>query len=219
VEEGEITMKFPAIEVPVACSMIELADRADHPFQRYFCYWAAFNNIYTLVAQRNGVTVQPNLDRTGQGRTERKWTYIFPSVRPPKEPEQIIEAVNELDVRAKDALISHLKARFFVERVPLGVTGNHDSLGQLINGVLNVSRTLNSQSPVWSPIDKQAYERYMAGDQSGQGILAEQIVFMLYTVRNNLVHGSKNPGEENELTVVQNALPLLELVVRAFIRS
>jgi hypothetical protein len=59
----------------------------------------------------------------------------------------------------------------------------------------------------------------MAGDQSGQGILAEQIVFMLYTVRNNLVHGSKNPGEENELTVVQNALPLLELVVRAFIRS
>jgi len=151
-------MKFFEIEVPLACSMIQLAEHAVHPFQKYFCYWAAFNNIYTLVAQRNGVTIQPNLDLNGQGRTERKWTYIFPSVRTPKEHEQIIEAVNELDVRAKDALISHPKARFFVERVPLGVTGNHDSLGQLINGVLNVTRTVNSQSPVWSPIDKQAYK-------------------------------------------------------------
>jgi hypothetical protein len=85
--------------------------------------------------------------------------------------------------------------------------------------VLNVTRTVNPQSPVWSPIDKQAYGRYIAGDHSDIKLLAEQIVFMLYTVRNNLVHGSKNPGEENDLAVVENALPLLELLVGAFIRS
>lgn len=212
-------MNFHQVEVPVACSMIELAERADHPFQRYFCFWAAFNNIYTLVAQRNGVTVQPKFDRNGRRRTERKWTYIFPSVYTPKEHEQIIEAVNALDVRVKDALISHPNIRFFVERTPQGVTSNRDSRGQLINGVLNVTKTVNSQAPVWSPIDKQAYERYIAGDCSDIDLLAEQIIFMLYTIRNNLVHGSKNPGEENDMTVLRNALPLLELVVRGFIRS
>lgn len=218
VEEAEI-MDFHQVEVPVACSMIELAERANHPFQRYFSLWAAFNNIYTLVAQRNGVTVRPNLDRTGRVRTEQRWTYIFPSVCTPKEHEQIIESVNALDVRVKDILISHPNIRFFVERTPQGVASNRDSRGQLINGVLNVTRTVNPQSPVWSPINKQAYERYIAGDNSDIDLLAEQIFFMLYTIRNNLVHGSKNPGEENDLNVVRNALPLLELVVRAFIRS
>lgn len=212
-------MVFHQVEVPVACSMIELTERADHPFQTYFCFWAAFNNIYTLVAQRNGVTVRLNMDRNGRGRTEQRWTYVFPSVIPPKEHEQIVEAVNALDVRVKDALISHPNTRFFVERKPHGVANNRDTFGQLINGVLNVTRTVNPQSPVWSPIDKQAYERYVTGEHSDINLLAEQIIFMLYTIRNNLLHGSKNPGEENDLTVVQNALPLLELVVRGFIKS
>jgi len=212
-------MIFHPFEVPLAYSMIELAECANHSFQRYFCYWAAFNNIYTLVAHRNGITVQLNFDHNGQRRIERKWTYIFPSVITPKEHEQIIEAVNVLDIRVKDALISHPNTRFFVERTPQGVASNRDALGQLINGVLNVTRTVNSLSPVWSPIDIQAYEKHMAGDHSDIDLLTEQIIFMLYTIRNNLVHGSKNPGEENDLTVVQKALPLLELVVKAFIRS
>jgi hypothetical protein len=32
--------------------MLELAEQAQHPFQKYFCFWAAFNNIYTLIAKR-----------------------------------------------------------------------------------------------------------------------------------------------------------------------
>lgn len=211
-------MVFYQIEVPVACSMIELAEHANHPFQKYFCVWAAFNNIYTLVSQRNGLIVQPKLDRLGQRRTERKWTYIFPSVDQPKEHDQIKEVVSALDIGTKNTLISHPNIPFFVERTPHGVLSKHDDFGQLINGVLNVTRTINPQSPIWSPINKQAYGRYSAGDQSEINLLAEQIIFMLYTIRNNLVHGSKNPGEENDMRVVQNALPLLELVVRAFIR-
>lgn len=209
-------IKFLAIEVPIACSMIELAERADHPFQRYFCYWVAFNNIYTLAAQRQGNAARFVVDKKGRARVEKKWTYDFPKVIIPKENEQISAAIQQLDAQTMHDLISHPNVKFFVERTPHGVNGNHDGLGQLINGVLNVSRTINPQSPVWSPIDKQAYERYIARDWSSQRLLTEQIVFLLYTVRNNLVHGSKSPDEANDTRVVEHAVPLLELIVRAF---
>jgi hypothetical protein len=210
-------MHFHEIEIPIAISMIELAERVDHPFQRYFCYWAAFNNIYTLVAKRRGMMVGLELDRHGQPKYETRWTYNFPKVKTPKEHEQLLETIQQLDSQTKNDLISHKNFHFFVYRIPKGVHSKNDSHGQEINGVLNVTRTVNPQSPVWSPIDRQAYERYITGDHSDQDILAEQLVFMLYTVRNNLLHGSKSPGEENDIDVVVNALPLLEFLVRAFL--
>ena len=85
--------------------------------------------------------------------------------------------------------------------------------------LLRFLQTVNLQSPVWSPIDKQAYQQYMAGDPTCQDILVEQIILMLYTVRNNLVHGGKNPEEANDIRVIENALELLELVVKAFLRE
>ncbi len=211
-------MKFYEIEVPVSISMISLADGAKHPFQRYFCYWAAFNNIYTLVAERVGLRTILDLDSQGTVKTEQRWAYTFLKVRVPREHEQISQAIQQLDADTKHTLISHQNIRFFVERKPKGVNNKHDALGQEINGVLNVNRTVNPTSPVWSPINRQEYEKYIAGDHSGQDTLAEQIVFMLYAIRNNLLHGSKSPGEENDVRVVENALPLLELLVTAFIR-
>jgi hypothetical protein len=40
---------------------------------------------------------------------------------------------------------------------------------------------------------------------------------LLYTIRNNLVHGGKNPDEANDIEVVEKALPLLDMVVISFI--
>jgi len=42
---------------------------------------------------------------------------------------------------------------------------------------------------------------------------------MLYVIRNNLVHGGKSPTEANEISVVKNAIPLLEIVVLSFIQE
>jgi len=210
-------MKFYDFEIPIAQSMLELGDIAQHPFQRYFCYWAAFNNIYVLIGKRNGQVVQLNLDRNRNQRTQQKWGYTFPSVKIPQERMLIIEAVNQFSVPTKHSIITHPSVRFYVYRKPVGVRSKRDRAGQLINGVLNITRTVNSNLPVWSPINQQKFENYLVGDLSDQDELAEQIIFMLYTIRNNLVHGSKNQNEDNDVQVVEMALPLLELVVRSFI--
>ena len=213
-------MRFHTIEIPIGSSMIGLAERADHPFQRYFCYWAAFNNIYTKIADRKGNTAQLNFDdNTGQPKVFNIWSYAFPSVRIPKEKELISGAITQINNQSKHELISHSITSFFVERLPHGVCSRFDNQGQFINGVLNVTKTIDQNHPIWSPINKSAYERYIAGDTSERDLLAEQIIFMLYTIRNNLVHGGKNPGEENDVSVVENALPLLEIVVRGFLRD
>lgn len=216
-EEDE-EMKFHQVEIPVALSLIQLAEQAKHPFQKYFSFWAAFNNLFALIGKRQGLTVQPDLDKNGNPKTGQRWGYTFTKVKTPKEYQQILEAVNQLEDQVKDTLITHQNIPFFVNRTPVGVAHNKDALGQLINGVLNISRTFNPQSPVWSPIDKQAHEKYLAGDMTYQAILSEQIVFMLYTIRNNLVHGGKSMGEANDVEVVEMALPMLEMVVRSFIR-
>jgi hypothetical protein len=222
-------MKFHPVEVPVATSMLELADQAQHPFQKYFCSWAAFNNIYTLIAKR---LVENGLVQNGQdlvtGLVQRNgvvvfsqqdnWGYRFPKVTPTVEKRQISETVKQIDRATKHTLIGHPKVKFFLIRHPTGTHLEVDNDGKQINGVLNVTKTVDPQYPIWSPIDKQAYENYAEDNLAIQAILAEQIVFMLYTIRNNLVHGSKSRNEANDIDVVEAALPLLEIVVRSFIR-
>ena len=89
---------------------------------------------------------------------------------------------------------------------------------------LFISNTINEPLPTTAAITNkkaasQEYQKFISGDQSGQDVLTEQIIFMLYAIRNNLLHGSKSPGEENDVEVVINALPLLELLVTSFMRS
>jgi len=224
-------MNFHSFEVPIAESMISLADNAEHPFQRFFSLWAAFNNIYTLLAKR---LVEGGLLPLGEryiaqlvrkdsevnfARRPEFWGYKFPKIMTPLEGKQIRAAVDNLDTNTKDELISHENLSFFVNRTPKGAPGDHDVLGQRINGVLNITRTVDVKYPVWSPITPDAYSRYRSGDHSDQELLAEQIVFLLYTIRNNLVHGSKRRDDSNDVEVVEKALPFLEMVVNSFIRN
>jgi hypothetical protein len=147
-----------------------------------------------------------------------KWGYRFPKVTKTAERRQISETAKQIDRTTKHTLIVHPNVHFFVGRRPRGTYLEVDHDGKLINGVLNVTKTVDPQYPIWSPIDKHAYENYAEDNLTIQANLTEQIVFMLYTIRNNLVHGSKSMNEANDIDVVEMALPLLEIVVRSFIR-
>ena len=212
-------MQFDIREILVARSMIELAIQSEHPFQAYFSLWAAFNNIYVLVYERLQAPKhsEGNTDGVKFDEGKNTWGYRFPEYKPTSERVQITEAVRDLDDDAKHKLIIHDNTHFFVHRRPRGIHSRTDSLGQEINGVLNLTRTININYPVWSPIRRQSYEKYIRGDHSAQTELAEQIAIMLYTIRNNLVHGHKSVAEATDVTVVEMALPLLRILVQSFI--
>jgi len=56
-------------------------------------------------------------------------------------------------------------------------------------------------------------------NEEKRNLLARQIVDLLYTIRINLMHGGKNKFDDaNDITVVVNALPMLELIVMSFTR-
>lgn len=96
-----------------------------------------------------------------------------------------------------------------------------DSMGQELNGVMNVAYTISTEYPVWSPIDKEIYARFMRGEPVSDidiNTLVGQIVRLLYTVRNNLFHGGKRFDDANDVEVIDRAVPLLELIVSAFTR-
>ncbi len=93
-------------------------------------------------------------------------------------------------------------------------------MGQRLNGVINVGYTVNTDYPVWSPIDTGQYEAYMQGYRVVEvsNALAMQILDLLYTVRNNAFHGGKRADDANDHEVVERALPLLVSIVEAFLR-
>lgn len=213
-------MKFDRVELPIATQMIDLSNRAPHVFQKYFCLWAAFNNIYVQVGKRNGLNVN---FRRNDGEVEfkppDKYGYTFPKVSTPKEYEQIECAINNMAENTKEVLVRHPSVEFFVNRIPRDCEGNREAYNQPINGVLNLTRTVDNDHPVWSPVNPDKYNQYLNGSEEFLGELTEQVVFLLYTIRNNLFHGGKMPGEANDEEVVTNAIPLLSIVVCSFIHG
>lgn len=87
--------------------------------------------------------------------------------------------------------------------------------------MLNVGYTTSIRDPVWSPIDTQAYERYQSNpdDNKVREQLAEQILDLIYTVRNNTFHGSKSVDDATDREVVERAFPLLKEIVDSFLQD
>jgi hypothetical protein len=215
-------LPFSQYEVPVAYAMISMARRISEvhyePFQEYMSYWTAFNNIYTTIADFNGL--RPTFEIVdGVKRTRSQWGYTFPTVRPVSEVAQIQAAIKQIPSEVSHQLIVSENTKFFVYRKLRGLFTDVDSIGQKMNGVLNITRTISKEFPVWSPIDTQIYEDYVAGNRLPKSleVLTEQIVFLLYTVRNNLFHGGKRVDDARDRSVVEHALPLLKLLVETFI--
>lgn len=211
-------MIFDRNEVPVAYSMVRCAERQTEPLSRFACFWMAFNNIYVVVADRNGL--RPKYDRrNGELATERRAHVAVPKVKPPKERDQIQSVFAALTDDVKHSLIIHSSTAFFVRRTPCwrNTRIEHDATGQRLNGVLNVGFTIDKRYPVWSPVDPNEFERYASGDVQLRNSLSNQILWMLYTIRNNLFHGGKLADDANDLEVVEKALPLLMMIVNSFL--
>ena len=223
-----MTPKFQRHEMPIAYSMIAAARRIRprrdgmHPFEQYFLFWTAFNNIYTTIAEREGVRPHLEFDEDGSIVTSANGSVNIPKVVEVSEREQILLALREFDAALKQALILHEGTEYFLRRRPYwqGKAIEQDALGQRVNGVINVHYTSDSQYPVWSPIDVERYEAYLENpeDEAKRDFLAEQIVGLLHTIRDNFMHGGKKFDDANDIKVVENALPMLELIVTSFTR-
>jgi len=223
-----MTTKFQRYELPIAYSMIAAARRirprrdGRHPFEQYFFFWTAFNNIYTTIAHSKGCRIRIKENDDGSIVTIANGNVNIPQVVVASEREQIRLALQESADDLKHTLILHKGAGYFVGRVPSwkGIQIEYDAFGQRVNGVINVSHTSDSQYPVWSPIDLQHYEEYLenSDNEENRNFLARQIVDLLHTIRRNIMHGGRKLDDANDITVVENALPMLELIVTSFTR-
>lgn len=209
---------FSSIEVPVAASMVQLARKAEHPFQKFGCYWIAFNNIYSVLSAETEFGPKAEKKRDGSSKIKEVSGIWMPVVRL-EERKQIKGVFNRFCDELKDQLIIHPSTDFFANRTPSwkGQEIGCNAMGQRLNGVLNVGKTLAREAPVWSPIVRTTYECYRTNPQeNARDDLAEQILWLLYTIRNNLFHASKLPDDANQ-TVVSKAVPMLQMIISHFL--
>jgi len=221
-----MTVVFESHELPIAHSMIAAANRVRprrdgrHPYEKFFLLWTAFNNIYTTIADRQGYSTQLIVSDDGTVATCPNGNVRIPKVKPVREREQIYLALGEFDDKLKNKLILHESTKFFINRVPFwqGTRIEQDTFGQRVNGVINVSYTSSPDYPIWSPVDSQIYEGYLANpdNEEDRDFLTKQIIDLLYTVRKNLMHIGRKFDDANDISVVEHALPLLELIVGSF---
>lgn len=218
---------FDRGDLPIADKMLDLVDKnyATHPFQKFMCFWIAFNNIYITNTYTLGESDQLKKNNNGEViyRDDQFSRFKMPSILTRShEKDQIVQVTKETDVDFQRLLISDQHLLFFVNRHPLfnGKEIKNDYLGQEVNGVINIKKTINSDYPFWSPIDKKLYNKFNNNSiqQEEIEVLVIQISLMLYTIRNNLFHGGKEPTDWNEIEVVENALPLLSKLVKYFIK-
>jgi hypothetical protein len=216
-------------EVGIARAMVELGRQAArHPEQRasaYLCYWAAFTNIYAILAAQQGARPHFGLHKNGTLRTRRVGTLKMAEVDPPSEGELLDKACAGLDATLKHKLITHASTRFFVQRTPVwhGKNIAVDGARQCLNGVLDMRCTFDARYPLWRPIDAALYARYVrAGDAEPAGaetqnVLARQILDVLYTVAHNLLYSSTPTRDENAPAVIDHALALLSGLVEGWL--
>lgn len=223
-----MTTKFQSYEAPVAYAMMAAAKRirprrdGQHAYEQYFLYWTAFNNIYTTIAEREGLRTRLKRAQDGSIVTRANGSVRVPEVEVVSEDEQIELALGEFGDGLKHKLIVHEGTAFFARRIPYwqGLVIETDAMGQRVNGVIQISHTSEKEHPVWSPIDVTVYEGYLADpdNEESREFLAGQIVDVLHTVRKNFMHASRKFDDANDLKVVGHGLPMLETIVRAFTR-
>lgn len=210
---------------PIAYGMINISQESNlNVFIRYMCLWSAFNNIYQILADKDNLGSEINRENPFKKRRPLE-DYFLPNVKTLSEQTVILNAVQKISKYQQEELLHLPQVVFFVYRTPQGAKGVScpdrpglfDRHGQRINGVLNRTRTVDSLHPYYAPIDMEKYEAFLEGDSSHAELLTNQLALLLYTVRNNLMHGHKEVTSDNDGEVVRNAYPLLEYLVRCFV--
>jgi len=218
---------FKRNELPIAESMMAVAERVRprrdgrHPFDKYFLLWMAFKNIYTTIAHHQGLSVELIVEEDGTIATSVNGNVKIPKVKTVSEREQIHLALGEFEDSLKNSLVMHPSTKFFAERIPSweGTKIEQDAFGQRVNGVINVNYTSRKDYPFWSPIDTQRLENYLINpeDEEVRDFLARQIVDLLHTISQNLMYIGRSFSDANDISVPEHALPLLEMILTAFI--
>lgn len=211
---------------PVASGMMRLAGRSTLKyFSKYMCLWSAYNNIYQYLSDQDGSRSELLKDSNNKLRTKEINGYLMPMVKTDSETDLILRAINKLDPDQIKEWLELPEVSFFGNRTPEGVKGEchpekagcFDTFGQRINGVLNRTRTVDPWYPVYAPIDMEKYESFLNGDLTDIDLLSKQLVMLLYTVRNNLMHGNKMVSSDNDSEVVRMACPILEHLLSCFV--
>jgi len=210
-------------KVPVAYSMVALAESLQEVLQAFMCYWVAFNNIYATIATRQGCGSTLIRGRDGSIQTRQNGSVFIPKVRRCRERDALEKVFDTFSEVLKHEIIVHPSTAFFVRRIPVWRRQpiKFDRHAQRVNGVINVGDTVTPDYPIWSPIDIPAYERYISGEpnEGDRDLLAKQILFLLYTIRNNTFHGGKQPDDAIDSEVLAKALPLLKYIVHSFLQD
>lgn len=216
-------MRLADYQAPVAHSMIKLLQnivlKQFEPFNKFIFYWTAFNNIYVTVAEMNGKKASLDYDN-GVPKTRSIGGLKISKVKTVQEKDQLMHIFSDFPKELKINLIMHESTKYFVYRTPSWNSKKivRDAFGQKLNGVINVGYTVDSNYPVWSPINTDLYERYVSKhNDTSMNLLAEQILWVLYTIRNNTFHGGKRFDDANDRYVVSKAVPLLEMIVMNYV--
>lgn len=224
-------VQFDRAEIPVVNSLIEAAEtitedgyKTSKHFAKYFYYWAAFNYIYSTISHTEPYR-DKELKKDAEGNVKKcpNGSVNIPSRKNwITERDQIQLARKEFDDSLEHSLITHPSTIFFKDRTPIWneTEISEDGEGQKLNGVINIDYTISPEFPIWSPIDIDAFEKYINNpdDFDSRKLLIDQIVDLLYTVRCNQFHADKDIDDSNDKEVLENALALLKIIVTAFIR-
>lgn len=183
----------------------------------------AFNNIYVTIAEQAGRQPQLQMNPDGSVKTRAIGHVNVPKVNTVSERDQLDLAFQSFTEDLKRGIVEHPCVRFFVDRTPSwrGLRIEYDNRNQRLNGVLNVGYTVDPLHPVWTPVDTVEFNKYHQGGDTQErcNLLARQVLYVLYAVRNNTFHGGKRADDANDNEVLTNALPLLEMIVRSFVQA
>lgn len=188
--------------LPVASSILrwlKARDKGPEFFAEYICHWIVFNNYYVTLFNEPRVGARKTLDGVANPYAGR----------PGCDGDEIYNAVSEFDKNLKIRIASTEETAWFATRTPIG----DEEADPAQNGVRNMTRHGR-----YAKIDYPSFEQFTNRDNPSRddpvvNRLTWDAVYVLYTVRNNIVHGRKRWNEHDNYPVVQAALSLLQKIL------
>ena len=181
--------------------------------QSYMCYWIAFTSLAWRLARETGLNPTFGLRQNGTLRTRKEGDLKLAEIYPPTDKAILDRAARSFTTDTKHALIVHPSTHFFVNRTPTwnGESLKYDAYHQKLNGVVNISSTLDPRYPAWCPIDRTLHTHYIHNATPGkaQDHLAHQIVEILHVLYRNLLYAGPETKGENTTEVIEAGLGLL----------
>jgi hypothetical protein len=203
--------------------VVQLSGNGNQPLIEFICLWTAFNNVYTTIADRLGLRPRVKRYSDGTPKTFREEDFVMVRVDPVREREKIDLAYNLFSENLKHELIVNESTKYFVYRTPTlnGHKIENDGLNQRLNGIINVGLSVDPKFPVYSRIDINLFEKYLnnSHDERARNTLGRQLVYVLYTIRNNIFHGDKRNDDTDDRDIVSHAVPLMSVIVSNFLNK